>query len=195
MRVDAVILAAGRSTRYRASGGAAPSKLVDLFAGEPMLRHVIRAALASTAGSVVVVTGHAREAVEASVAGPTVRFAHNPDFASGLASSLRVGLAALGPEPAAAVVLLGDMPLVGAAAIDALIAAAAADPDADAVVPVQGGVRGNPVLLRRRLFAAASALAGDEGARRLLRDQAIRVREVAFADEAVRQDFDERPLR
>ena len=195
MRTDAVILAAGRSTRYRASGGTAPSKLVDLFAGEPMLRHVVRAALASRAGAVVVVTGHAREAVEASAAGAAVRFAHNPDYASGLASSLRVGLAALGPEPAAAMVLLGDMPLVDAATIDALIDAAVTDPAADAMIPVHRGLRGNPVLLTRRLFAAASRLAGDEGARRLLRDPSVRVREIAFADDAVRRDVDERPIR
>jgi molybdenum cofactor cytidylyltransferase len=168
--IGALVLAAGRSTRFRAAGGDGPSKLVAPLAGSPLVRHAVNAALASRARPVIVITGHAREAVEAALAGLTIGLAHNPDFASGLASSLKAGIAALPNEVAGALVLLGDMPAVDAALLDRLIDAFAASPSALAVVPVQAGRRGNPALLSRALFPAIVGLAGDEGARRLLRE-------------------------
>ncbi len=190
MRIAAVILAAGAASRYRAGGGRRETKLVEAFAGEPMVRRVARAAMEAT-DPVVVVTGHARAAVEAALDGLVVRFVHNADFAAGLSTSLRSGLAALGAEVEGAVILLGDMPLVARQTIERLIEAADAAPAAQAAVPVTQGGRGNPVLLRRGLFAAASRLTGDEGARRLLRDPAVTVVEVPMAGEATRFDIDE----
>lgn len=187
----ALVLAAGRSARYRAAGGPAESKLVDLFAGEPLVRHPARAALGAGLAPVVVVTGHAAGAVRAALDGLPVRLVHNADFATGLASSLRAGLAALGDAPAA-LVLLGDMPLVTPALIEALVAGWAGVLGADAAVPVTGeGERGNPVLLARAIFAAAARLTGDEGARRLLRDPALTVVEVPAPGLEARLDIDE----
>ncbi|MBV8472012.1 MAG: NTP transferase domain-containing protein, partial [Hyphomicrobiales bacterium] len=98
--IGAIVLAAGRATRFRAGGGAESSKLVASLGGEPLVRHAARAALASRARPVVAVTGHAREDIKAALAGLDVVFAHNPDYASGLASSLKAGIAAL-PESVA----------------------------------------------------------------------------------------------
>lgn len=167
--VGAVILAAGRSSRWRAAGGAEATKLVAEVAGKAIVRRVAEAALASRARPVVAVVGHAREAVGAALAGLDVTVAVNQSFASGVASSLRTGLAALPPEVAAALVLLGDMPDVAAPLIDRLIETFEADPGVLAVAPVTAGRRGNPVLIARGLFGPAMALEGDEGARRLLR--------------------------
>jgi molybdenum cofactor cytidylyltransferase len=189
--VAAIILAAGRSSRYRAGGGAEVSKLIALYRGEPLVRRVARAALASCARPVVVVTGHARMDVEAALAGLPLVFAFNPDFASGLASSLRVGVAALPPSAPGAVVLLGDMPDVEAAMIDRIVKVFLTSAGALAAVPVHAGRRGNPVLLGRELFTSVARLEGDEGARRLLREAASdRVAEVPFDDAAVTLDID-----
>lgn len=189
--VAAVVLAAGRSTRYAAAGGPGPTKLVADLRGEPLVRHVVRAALGAGLTPVVAVTGHARAAVEIALAGLEVVLTPNAAFAEGLATSLRCGLAAVPPAASGIVILLGDMPLVGVPVLRALAEAARANPGADAVVPVWRGRRGNPVLLGRTLFAAASRLTGDEGARRLLRDPRLRVVEVAMGDGSVRLDVDE----
>src|SRR5271156_2617793 len=116
--VAAVVLAAGRASRYRAAGGAEETKLIADFRGEPLVRWAARAALASRARRVIVVTGHAKAKVEMALAGLDLDFAPTPAFASGLASSLRAGLAALPPEAAGAVVLLGDMPEADASVVD-----------------------------------------------------------------------------
>jgi molybdenum cofactor cytidylyltransferase len=167
-RVAAIVLAAGRSSRFRAAGGAEETKLVATLDGKPMVRQVVEAALASRARPVVVVVGHARGAVEAALRGLSVPVVFNPDYATGLSSSLRAGLSAIPAEVQGALAMLGDMPAVEARLIDALIDAFAAQPNVCAVAPAQGGRRGNPVLLGRALFDRAKRLEGDEGARRLL---------------------------
>jgi molybdenum cofactor cytidylyltransferase len=167
-RVGAVILAAGQSSRFRAAGGPDPTKLVAKLDGKPIVRRVVEAALATKARPVVVVTGYAQDVVESVVADLEVSFAFNPKFASGLASSLSVGLSAMPQDAAGALVLLGDMPLIEPRVADALIEAFLAREGALAAIPLTEGRRGNPVLLGRGLFEAAMRLKGDEGARKLI---------------------------
>jgi molybdenum cofactor cytidylyltransferase len=167
-RVGAIVLAAGQSARFRAAGGSEATKLVAKLDGRPIVRTVAEAALASKARPVVVVVGHARNSVEAALAGLDVTIAFNPAFSSGLASSLRAGLSALPADVAGALVLLGDMPWIKAGLIDALIDAFRSRERALAAAPTLEGRRGNPILLGRGLFGAGMRLEGNEGARRLI---------------------------
>jgi molybdenum cofactor cytidylyltransferase len=191
-RVGAIVLAAGRSARFRAAGGSAETKLTEKLNGRPIVRMATEAALASRARPVVVVTGHARSSVEAALKGLGVEIAFNPEFSAGLASSLKAGLSAMPPDVAGALVLLGDMPWIEARLIDALIDGFLANERALAAAPTCGGQRGNPVLLGRGLFEAAMGLQGDEGARRLIGSLgAGELIEVAAApDSAVNVDID-----
>jgi molybdenum cofactor cytidylyltransferase len=190
-RIGAVILAAGKSSRFRAGGGSDPTKLVAKLDGKPIVRRVVEAALAAKARPIVVVTGYARESVEAAIADCDVSLAFNPKFASGLASSLSVGLSAMPRGIVGALVLLGDMPRIGAPLIDALIDAFLARKDALAAVPLREGQRGNPVLLSQRLFERAMRLTGDEGAGRLIGAlSAGELVEVEAPDMGVTSDID-----
>jgi molybdenum cofactor cytidylyltransferase len=93
---------------------------------------------------------------------------HNPDFADGLSTSLKVGLAAVPLEADGAIICLGDMPQVRAAMIDRLIAAFDPARGALIVVPTIEGKRGNPVVWSRRFFPELAALQGDVGARHVI---------------------------
>lgn len=186
--VAALVLAAGQGTRFTA-GAAGASKMTAPFRGAPLVRHVAEAALRSRARPVVVVTGFRAAEVRAALAGLAVETVHNPAYATGLASSLKTGLAALPAGVAGAAVLLGDMPLVTAPVLDALLAAFADAPTCDAVVPTAAGLPGNPVLLSRRLFPAIERLTGDEGARKILAQSAAVV-EIAMDTDAIALDID-----
>ena len=157
-RIAAVVLAAGRSTRM---GGT--NKLVAEIGGKPLVRIAAEQALASRAQPVIVVTGHQRERVEKALVGLPVRIVHNPDFADGLGTSLKAGIAAVPAEADGVVVCLGDMPQVDAALIDRLIAAFNPEQGALAVMPTFNGKRGNPVLWSRRFFPELMAIEGDVG--------------------------------
>jgi molybdenum cofactor cytidylyltransferase len=183
--VAAVILAAGRSTRM---GG--PNKLLAELGGKTLVRIVTEQALASKASDVTVVTGHQADQVEKALAGLKVNFVRNPDFAQGLASSVKAGIAAVPAAADGAVVCLGDMPLIDARLIDRLIEAFAPDRGHLIAVPVSDGRRGNPVLWSRRFFGELMALDGDIGARHLIARHADAVTEVAVEGHGAFLDID-----
>ncbi|MBD2746860.1 nucleotidyltransferase family protein [Microvirga sp. BT688] len=182
--VAAILLAAGRGTRF----GAEP-KLLAQVGGKALVRHAAEAAVDSTASPVIVVTGHRADAVRAELQGLAVRVVHNPLFADGLSTSLKAGFAALPPEARAALVLLGDMPLVTTDLIDALVAGWHERREPVALVPTLDGRRGNPVVISRALQAAIESLSGDVGAGPILRGRSDVV-EWPTSDRAVVQDID-----
>jgi molybdenum cofactor cytidylyltransferase len=184
-RIAALVLAAGRSTRM---GG--PNKLLATLEGKPMVRHAAEAALGAGLERVVVVTGHQGERVRAALGELDLGFVDNPDFAEGLSTSLRAGLAALPEDIDAAIVLLGDMPRVTAGLVARL--AGAFDPAAGRhiVVPVAEGRRGNPVLWDRRFFAELARVTGDQGGRAVLLDYPEAVFEVPVDETSVHLDLD-----
>lgn len=184
-RIAAIVLAAGRSTRM---GGT--NKLVAEIGGKPLVRIATEQAVASRAQPVIVVTGHQRERIEKALAGLPVRFVHNPDFADGLGTSLKAGIAAVPAEADGVVVSLGDMPQVDAALIDRLIAAFNPEQGALAVMPTFNAKRGNPVLWSRRFFPELMAIEGDIGARHLITQYAEAVVEVPVTGTAAHVDVD-----
>src|SRR5262249_56729170 len=135
-RVAAIVLAAGRSTRM---GG--PNKLLAEIGGRPLVRIAVEQALASRARPMIVVTGHQRERVEQALKGLDATLVHNPDFAQGLSTSLKAGIAAVPADGARAIVCLGDMPPGGAALIDRVLGAFDPAPGALVVLPGVGGKR------------------------------------------------------
>jgi molybdenum cofactor cytidylyltransferase len=183
--VAAIILAAGRSTRM---GG--PNKLLAELGGKPLVRIVTEQALASKAQGVIVVTGHQAVQVEKALHGLKVKFVHNADFAEGLASSVKAGIAAVPQNADGAVICLGDMPLISAHLIDRLIESFAPDHGNLIAVPVSDGRRGNPVLWSRRFFSELMTLDGDIGARHLIAKHSEAVAEVPVEGHGAFLDID-----
>jgi molybdenum cofactor cytidylyltransferase len=183
--VAAIVLAAGRSTRM---GG--PNKLLAELSGKKLVRIATEQALASKASEVIVVTGHQAELVEQALDGLKVKFVRNPDFAGGLASSVKAGIAAVSDSADGAVICLGDMPLIDAQLIDRLIETFAPDRGNLIVVPVAEGRRGNPVLWSRRFFSELLTLDGDIGARHLIAKHGEAVAEVPVEGDSAFLDID-----
>jgi molybdenum cofactor cytidylyltransferase len=184
-RVAAIVLAAGRSTRM---GG--PNKLTAEIGGRPLVRIAAEQAVASRAQPVIVVTGHEREKVTAALDGLEIERVHNPDYAQGLSTSLRAGLARLSADIDGVIVCLGDMPQVDAKLIDRLVAAFDPEKGGLVVVPTIEGKRGNPVLWSRRFFPDLMALEGDVGARHLIARYPEAVVEVPVSGRAALVDVD-----
>jgi molybdenum cofactor cytidylyltransferase len=184
-RAAALVLAAGRSTRM-----GAVNKMLAEIGGKPLVRIAAEQAVASHAQPVIVVTGHEREKVEAALKGLSVRFVHNPDYAEGLGTSLKAGIAAVPEEADGVIVCLGDMPQVDAGLINRLIAVFDPERGALVVVPSIDGRRGNPVVWSRRFFHDLMAIQGDVGARHLIGNYAEAVVEVPVAGDAALTDVD-----
>ena len=184
-RVSALVLAAGRSTRM-----GPVNKLLAPLGGRAMVRAVVDELAGSSVRPVVVVTGHEAERVEEALAGAGAHLVHNPGYRQGLSGSIRAGLAALPESAEAAVICLGDMPLVTSAHVDRLVAAFDPAEGREICVPVFEGKRGNPVLFARRFFDEIAGVRGDVGARHLIGEYEEYVCEVAMGDRAVLVDVD-----
>lgn len=181
--VTAVLLAAGMSTRMGES-----NKLLVPIEGTPMVRRVADV-LHSAGLPIIVVTGHEDAGVRNALADIPVVFIHNPEYASGMASSIRAGVAALPGDAAGVLLALADMPFVTVADVRAIVDAYRPGPRA-IVVPVRAGRRGNPVLWGAGYFADLRALEGDTGGRQLFRRRAADIVEVEAPDDGVLRDID-----
>jgi molybdenum cofactor cytidylyltransferase len=135
------------------------SKPLIRLQGVPLIRRQLVALSGAGVDEVVVVTGHARDAVEAQVQGFPVTLAHNAAHADGQDGSVRVGLAALSGTFDAVFVALADQPMIGTGDLTELIGAFKKRPAGHIVVPVVSGQRGNPILLDE--VAHAQILASD----------------------------------
>ena len=179
------MLAAGAATRF--GGG----KLLAPWGEASVLAAALAIAHAAPARAVTLVTGADadRVAVEGRRAvGGRLRIVHAPDWAEGMAASLRAGAASLPANAGGAFIFLADMPRVPAAVLQPLADALAAG--APAAVPVWAGRRGHPALLGRGLLAQLASLTGDQGARRLLDALGPRLATVEAPDEGVLFDID-----
>lgn len=187
VKVAIVLLAAGKSSRM---GNGGRHKLLAEFEGEPLVRRSARMALAARADGVVVVTGHRADEIAASLDGLNVTLVNNPDYASGMAGSLKAGLAAARTDDLDGVlVMLADMPGVSAADLDKLISAFRAQAGLPIVRAVADGKRGNPVILPRATFEAVRSLEGDIGARPIIESAGLPVIDVEIGL-AARLDVD-----
>ena len=174
-----VVLAGGAGRRFGAAKQLAP------LGGRPLLEHALAVAADAAPGQTVVVLGANADAVLGAVdlhgAEPVLCEA----WMGGMAESLKAGIQALG-DADAAVVMLGDQPLVTPSAVRRVLEARGAG--ALAVRATYGGVPGHPVVLERALFGRVLALEGDVGAREIM--GTVAVREVPCDDIADPADVD-----
>lgn len=160
LRIGAVLLAAGEGRRM---GGVA--KPLIRLQGVPLISRQLVALSGAGVDEVVVVTGHAREAIEEQIGGFPVTLAHNEAHAEGQEGSVRVGLAALSGPFDAVFIVLADQPLIAAGDLTELIGAFKKRPvgEGHIIVPVVDGQRGNPILLdavaHEQILASGTKLA------------------------------------
>ncbi len=163
--VGAVVLAAGSSSRMPG-----PSKVLLEFDGQPMVRSAIQAA--SDGGCHQILIVYASDDVRKAIGGDA-ELVFNPHAETGMASSLQAGLGALRPEMEAALVMLGDQPLVGSRSVAALLRAWRREGARPAVALARGVGREwtPPVVLARELWDELFKLTGDAGARQILENR------------------------
>jgi molybdenum cofactor cytidylyltransferase len=166
------------------------NKMLAEIDGRPMVVRTAQRLLSSHARPIISVLGNEADAVDAALGNLPVQRVRNPNFADGLATSLKCGLAALPVDADGVIVCLGDMPLITGRDLDRLIAAFNPLEGRAIVLPTRHGQRGNPVLWSRQFFSEMMSLSGDQGARRLVEEHADLVTEIAMDTDSVLTDID-----
>ncbi len=164
-------------------------KLLLPLGNRPLLAHAVAAATSSGASPRIVVLGRDAERVSTTLPQQGITVAVNPDFATGMASSLRHGINALPAQAAGTLLLLGDQPLVTPTLIEYILAEARRHPRA-IVAASFAGQRGHPVYFPRHYFAELCALQADEGGRNVIANHAHDLRLVEWPDVAAGFDVD-----
>lgn len=179
--ISGIILAAGASKRM-----GMPKQGIEL-AGKPMLEYAVERFLESSLDQVILVVGPNMRWKHARRRG--LRVVVNPSPGRGISSSVKVAFRSVNPRSGAAVIGLGDKPLLLTSTIESLIEAYRRS-DSEIVVPVYRGRRGNPVLFRKRLFPELKSLEGDVGAKALIESENHPLEEVPVDDVGVLLDVD-----
>jgi molybdenum cofactor cytidylyltransferase len=156
--IAALLLAAGAARRF-----GAPKLLQDLH-GKPVVRWSAEALMGAPVDEVIIVVPPDFDALRTALQGIDAYFVVNPHPALGIASSLACGVAALSADTTAAIVSLGDEPMVSRTAAGRVLERYRAG-GAQIVAPTYAGVRGHPVLFDRSVFDELRTFSGDVGAR------------------------------
>ena len=178
--IAAIVLAAGTSSRFGPA-----NKLLATYRGKPMICHAIKNIELAGFADIYIVSGFESKKIREILKGKRVTFVPNPEFKSGIASSIRAGIKALPPDCRAALIALGDMPGVSPDTIKVLMAA-----PSDIAIPVFAGKRGNPVLWRREAFDALLSVEGDSGGKQVISQYSGAVTEVPVDDRGILFDLD-----
>ncbi|UCF68683.1 MAG: nucleotidyltransferase family protein [Acidobacteriota bacterium] len=189
-QIAAIVLAAGESSRL-----CRPKQLVD-FEGQPLVRRAATTALGAGCRPVIVVLGAHAEHVERALEGLDVETILNRDWRSGMASSMRAGLAlaeSVSPRADAAIMLLADQPEVSADLLREMMRLHT-DEAAPVVACAYQDTLGVPALFDRQFWCQLTRVRGDRGARDWLRARADRVTSVPFPGAGVDID-DEQDLQ
>jgi molybdenum cofactor cytidylyltransferase len=179
----ALVLAAGESTRMKTN------KLLLPYHGRLIITSVIERAMQSQASQVLLVLGAFREEILQAVEGLPVRNCYNPDYKNGMLSSVQCGFRNIPEGTCAAIVFLGDQPMVSADAVNSLIQAYRLT-DKGILVPVYNGRRGHPVMIDMKYRDAVEKLGPDDSLRTLMQEFQADVLEVMVEVPGILQDID-----
>ncbi len=178
-----MVLAAGISRRM-----GSPKQLLRI--GErTLLEHALANVCASEVQEIVLVLGAGAEELRRQIPTDNLKVIVNPDYEQGMGTSLRTGLAALGPRVEGALVVLADQPFVRPETLNRLMATRA-ETGAQITLPLYRGFRGNPALLDRSVFPEVMALSGDVGCRAIFGDHTEGIYKVETGDPGILLDID-----
>ncbi|MGA7873676.1 MAG: nucleotidyltransferase family protein [Candidatus Binatus sp.] len=182
-QLEGIILAAGESRRM-----GYPKPLLEID-GRTFIQHIAQTMLAVVPRLVIVIGAH-REGVRAAIPrDERIAIVENPDYARGQLSSLKLGLGALQPDAAGALVHLGDHPMVQVETFRAIVDSYNRT-GKPIVIARHAGNRGHPVIFDRALFAELQSAPEEEGARHVVNADASRVAYVDLADPGINLDLD-----
>ena len=173
--VYAIILAAGSSSRM-----GSPKQLLK-WQNHPMLEHVIQNARLVFNEHVFVVLGAHAESIQTAVDFGSVSVIINPNWTEGVASSIRAGIQAVPDSASAALILLGDQPLINNAHIQAILSGWQNEPTRMVASQYNNSV-GVPALFPAEFFRPLLELRGDQGAKRLLLEFGNSVLKIVFPE-------------
>ena len=181
--ISAVLLAAGKSERM------GKFKQLLPIGSKTFVETCVDNLLASRADEVIVVTGYNQAAVSEVLAGRPVRIVNNPDFESGMASSIKRGVDEVAAAARAFMIALADQPLIGPDVLNQIISQYE-DSASLILIPTYLGRRGHPILLDSSLKGEVLSMDPHVGLRQVTHKHEHQIVYLEVGTSSVLTDFD-----
>jgi len=181
--IYALLFAAGESRRM------GKPKLLLPFGRKTIVEHIVDNILESNVDKTMVVLGSHREEILSKISGRPIETVVNHHYKEGMLSSIRTGFEALPDDAAAALVYLGDQPLIPSSVADDLIEAYQQS-QKGIVLPVYKKRRGHPILIDIKHRQEILGLSPDIGLRALVHNHPEDIQEVAVGTPQILKDID-----
>ena len=183
--ISAILLAAGESKRMIDE-----NKLIKKYKNIPLIKHAVSNVLNSPIDELIIVLGYQKKAIEKIIGeNKKIKFIANPNFESGIASSIKKGLDSLSKETEAFFICLGDMPNVNKEIYNQLINASFSNKDKEIFVPYYQERQANPILFSKKMKDEIQKIEGDFGAKKIIADNEKKVFKLSIQDKGVITDF------
>ena len=181
--ISAILLAAGQSKRMNGE-----NKLAKKIKGIPLIEYSLNNILKSAVDEIVIVLGYQSEIIEKLInKNNKIKFAFNPNFESGIASSIKKGIENLSQKTEAFFISLGDMPSINYSTYNRLIEY---KKNEKIIVPMFKGQKGNPVLFPKSFKKNILSIHGDYGAKKILENNKKKLLSIEVNDPGIIKDFD-----
>ena len=183
--ISAILLAAGESKRM-----VDENKLIKKHKSIPLIKHAVSNVLNSPIDELIIVLGYQKKSIEKIIGeNKKIKFIANPNFESGIASSIKKGLDSLSKETEAFFICLGDMPNVNKEIYNQLINASFGNKDKEIFVPYYQERQANPILFSKKMKDEIQKIEGDFGAKKIIADNEKKVFKLSIQDKGVITDF------
>lgn len=179
--VAGIVLAAGMATRMGRCKQLLPLE------GKKVIQRVVEQVIGQV-GEVFVVVGHRGEEVAAELSDYPVTCVDNPDYRSGMLSSVQCGVRAAG-KAVGFLLCLGDQPGIGSEVVRVVLAEAARG-NKGLVIPTNRGKRGHPIWIHRRYREEILELEGERGLNAVTRGHPDDTLEIPVGDRQILVDLD-----
>ena len=180
--VSAILLAAGESTRM------GKPKLLLPFGNNTILQQTIDNLLKSKVDEVIVVVGHASQAMMKAIASRPVKIAINPIYQQGLSTSIVSGLNLIDDRTKAIMLALADQPLIDSATINRLIEESLGY-DKGIFIPTYQSEKGHPVIFSTKYKEELLRLKGDIGGMQIIKKRPHDILKVTMDSKIINMDI------
>ena len=185
MKISATILAAGQSRRMEND-----NKLLLPIEGVPIIQHVCKTVLTANLNPVIVITGYENENVSQAIPKEVDNIVYNPDWDSGMASSIYEGISSLPENVDGNMIVLGDMPMISTDTLQLLMGQFIKQKGRLIIYPIYEDRQANPVIFPKKYFSEILSLTGDRGCKKVLKQYPENVIGIPIQSQEVVLDCD-----
>tara|TARA_B100000029_G_scaffold252512_1_gene249423 strand:+ start:2326 stop:2907 length:582 start_codon:yes stop_codon:yes gene_type:complete len=181
--ISSILLAAGQSKRMLGE-----NKLTKNIKGTPLIEYSLNNILKSSVNEIIIVLGYQSKIIEKLInKNNKIKLVFNPNFESGMASSIKKGIKNLSKKTDSFFISLGDMPSIKHATYDHLIKS---NKNKKIAVPVFKGQAGHPVLFPKSFVNKLLSIEGDYGAKKIIEINKKEVFSLEVNDPGIIKDLD-----